>query len=106
MSSNRLTAKFYYMLYYGASIVMMLGLLGALVSFCAEGLYWVRFGAWPEWSFFTQPPAPTGLVGLDRILAALSKGPPSIQLAVLWFIGFLASWWFERKTIKANKKDG
>jgi hypothetical protein len=44
-------AKFYYVLYYIASIFMMVSLIGALISFAVEGLYWVRFGAWPEWSW-------------------------------------------------------
>jgi hypothetical protein len=98
-------AKFFYVLYYIASIVMMLGLVGAVVSFAVECLYWLRFGAWPEWSFLTQPLPPTGFVGLDRILGNLSKGPPSVQLVVLCFIGFLATAWFERKTRKADEKE-
>jgi hypothetical protein len=97
--------KLYYVIYYTASIFMMVGLVGALVSFAVEGLYWVRFGAWPEWSFLTQPVPPTGLIGLDRIIAAFSKGPPSVQLLVVWLASFLVASWFERLSKKAERKE-
>jgi len=99
-----LKAKLYRLLYDAAAILMTIGFVGAFVSFAAECVYWLRFGAWPSWSILTGPIPATGFVGSDRILHGLSNGPPSIQLGYFAFVCLLVAMWFEWLSNNADKK--
>jgi len=84
---------------------MLVGLMGAIVSFGSECLFRLYFGDWPNWSIFPvgAPLPPTGFVDVDQSLARFHDSPLSAKLFVVALIGASAALLLQMLSERADK---